>query len=117
MKQDMKQELTLDDARLAARVASTLELASRQPDAAWDDRVAQVIAQAAMTPPRRSHKWQWSGGLALAASVAFMVALPSGWVNTADEQVSAKAETKIDGQMLEQIDWLMAMEEASRDRR
>lgn len=113
----MKQELTLEDARLAARLASTLERASEQSDAAWDSRVDQVIAQAAMAP-RRSHKWQWSGGLALAASVAFMVALPSGWLaKTSENSVSATTENKVDGQMLEEIDWLMAMEEASRERR
>ncbi|MEL0028758.1 MAG: hypothetical protein VW625_08885 [Perlucidibaca sp.] len=113
----MKQELTLEDARLAARVAATLERATQQSDAVWDSRVEQIIAQTAV-PPRRSHKWQWSGGLALAASVAFMVAMPSGWlVKTADEQISAKSETRVDGQMLEEIDWLMAMEEASRERR
>lgn len=113
----MKQELTLEDARLAARLASTLERASEQSDAAWDSRVDQVIAQAAMAP-RRSHKWQWSGGLALAASVAFMVALPSGWLaKTSENSVSPTTENKVDGQMLEEIDWLMAMEEASRERR
>lgn len=113
----MKQELTLEDARLAARIAGTLQRASEQSDAAWDSRLDQVLAQAAMAP-RRSHKWQWSGGLALAASVAFMVALPSGWLaKTSDGTVSAKTEKKVDGQMLEEIDWLMAMEEASRDRR
>ncbi len=112
----MKQELTLEDARLAARVAGTLERASEQSDAAWDSRVEQIIAQASMAP-RRSHKLHW-GGLALAASVTFMVALPSGWLmKTSDETVSAKAENKVDGQMLEEIDWLMAMEEASRERR
>ena len=64
----MKQELTLDDARLAARIAGTLERAAADADPSWESRVEQVIAQAAI-PPRRSHKWQWSGGLALAASV------------------------------------------------
>ncbi len=114
----MKQELTLEDARLAARIAGTLQRASEQSDAAWDSRLDQVLAQAAMAP-RRSHKWQWSGGLALAASVAFMVALPpTGWLtNSAETTVSAKTDKKVDGQMLEEIDWLMAMEEASRDRR
>lgn len=113
----MKQELTLDDARLAAKLAGTLNRAAEQPDPAWDNRLEQVLAQAAL-PARRSHKWQWSGGLALAASVAFMVALPSGsLLQLGSDTVSARAESTIDGQMLEEIDWLLAMEDAARERR
>lgn len=114
----MKEELTLDDARLAARIARTLDRAAEQSDSTWDNRVEQVLAQAAM-PQHRSHKWQWAGGLALAAGVTFMVALPSGsLLQTANEDVvRAKPQSTVDGQMLEEIDWLMAMEEASRERR
>ena len=101
----MKQELTLDDARLAARIAGTLERAAADADPSWESRVEQVIAQAAIPP--------------LAASVAFMVALPGDWLmKAADEGIHAKpASSAVDGQMLEEIDWLLSIEEAARERR
>jgi len=111
----MKEPLSLDDARLAARLAKTLDQAAAQPDPVWDQRMEQILAQASL-PPHRSHRWQW-GGLALAASVTFMVALPGGWLLQTSEVSGAKAPDAIEGQMLEEIDWLMAMEEASRDGR
>lgn len=117
----MNHELTLEDARLATRIAETLERASAAETPDWDDRMAGILAQAAL-PPRRSHKWQWSGGIAVAASVAFMLTVPSGWLmktGTSTTNVSAVSANKgpVDGQMLEEIDWLMAMEDASRAKR
>ena len=74
----MTRELTLDDARFAARVSATLDRAAEaQADAAWDARMEGILAQARQ--PVRSHRWHLSGGLAIAASVAFMLALPGDW--------------------------------------
>lgn len=111
----MKEQLTLDDARLAARLAKTLDQAAAQPDPVWDQRMEQILAQASL-PRSHSHRWQW-GGLALAASVTFMVALPGGWLLPTSSTSGAQNPEAIEGQMLEEIDWLMVMEEASRDAR
>lgn len=115
----MNQELTLEDARLAARVAETLERATHVEVPSWDSRLEEILAQAAL-PARRSHRWQWSGGIAVAASVAFMLTLPSGWLMKASSNSAPSASVSkagVDGQMLEEIDWLMAMEDAARAKR
>lgn len=111
----MSNELTLDDARLAARVAATLTKAASEADAAWEARVADIAA-GRIKPPTRSHRLQWSGGLALAASVTFMLAMPGSWLMKASssQQVTSAG---VEGQMLEEIDWLMAMEEAASEDR
>ncbi|MEO6699175.1 MAG: hypothetical protein ABIR53_05940 [Paraperlucidibaca sp.] len=112
-------ELSLDDARLAKRLGETLDRAISEPDPLWDARVAQIVAQA-QRQQKRSHRWQWSGGLALAASVAFMVVLPGDWLIKASgtETTQARpASSSIDGQMLEEIDWLMSMEDTARGQR
>ena len=113
----MKNELTLDDARLAARIAGTLDKAAQGTDADWDARIADIAA-GRIKAPARSHRLQWSGGLALAASVTFMLAMPGSWLfkmsNGTESSVQVAA---VDGQMLEEIDWLMAMEEAASEGR
>lgn len=112
-------ELSLDDARLAKRLGETLDRAIADADPLWDARVAQIVAQA-QRQQKKTHRWQWSGGLALAASVAFMVVLPGDWLikTSGTETTQARpASSGIDGQMLEEIDWLMSMEEVSRDQR
>jgi len=112
----MKPELTLDDARLAARIAATLDKAAQDADSDWDARVAD-IASGRLKAPGRSHRLQWSG-LALAASVTFMLAMPGSWLfKMSNGSVSATQAASVDGQMLEEIDWLMAMEEAASEGR
>lgn len=111
----MSNELSLDDARFAARVAATLTKAAETADADWDARVA-AIAAGQLKPAARSHRWQWSGGLALAASVTFMLAMPGSWLMKASSSQSV-AVAGVEGQMLEEIDWLMAMEEAASEGR
>ncbi|MEK6788810.1 MAG: hypothetical protein AABY68_07660 [Pseudomonadota bacterium] len=112
----MKNELTLDDARLAARIAVTLDKAAQGSDADWDARIADIAA-GRIKAPARSHRLQWSG-LALAASVTFMLAMPGSWLfKMSNGTVSATQAASVDGQMLEEIDWLMAMEEAASEGR
>jgi len=113
----MKNELTLDDARLAARIAATLDKAAQATDADWDARISDIAA-GRIKAPARSHRLQWSGGLALAASVTFMLAMPGSWLlKMSGDSTSAVQAASVDGQMLEEIDWLMAMEEAASERR
>jgi len=107
----MKYDMTLDDARLAARLAHTLDQAAQAPDPAWDARVDALIQRSRPAPAGR--RWQWSGGLALAASVAFVAVLPAGWLDAGSPQ-AVGTSSAVDGQMVEEIDWLLAMEEASR---
>lgn len=112
-------ELSLEDARFAKRLADTLDHSISEPDPLWDARVAQIVAQA-QRQQKRTHRWQWSGGLALAASVAFMVVLPGDWLlkTSGTETTQARpASSSVDGQMLEEIDWLMSMEDTSRGQR
>lgn len=112
-------ELSLDDARLAKRLSDTLDRAISEPDLLWDARVAQIVAQA-KRQQKKTHRWQWSGGLAVAASVAFMVALPGDWLikTSGTETTQARpASSSVDGQMLEEIDWLMSMEDTARGQR
>ncbi len=112
----MKNELTLDDARLAARIAMTLNKATEGTDADWDARITDIAA-GRIKAPVRSHRLQWSG-LALAASVTFMLAMPGSWLfKMSNGTVSATRAASVDGQMLEEIDWLMAMEEAASEGR
>ena len=112
----MKNELTLDDARLAARIAATLDKAALSADSDWDSRVADIAA-GRIKPPARSHRLQWSG-LALAASVTFMLAMPGSWLfKMSNGSVTDTQAASVDGQMLEEIDWLMAMEEAASEGR
>lgn len=112
----MSNELTLDDARLAARIAATLTKAASEADAAWEARVADIAA-GRLKPPTRSHRLQWSGGLALAASVTFMLAMPGSWLMKASSSSQPVVSAGVEGQMLEEIDWLMAMEEAASEGR
>ena len=112
-------ELSLEDARLAKRLSETLDRAISDADPLWDARVAQIVAQA-QRQQKKTHRWQWSGGLALAASVAFMVVLPGDWLlkTSGTETTQARpASSTIDGQMLEEIDWLMSMEDTARGQR
>ncbi|MDZ4297380.1 MAG: hypothetical protein U0998_05220 [Moraxellaceae bacterium] len=111
----MKQELTLEEARLAARVAATLNRAAQEKtNADWDKQVDLIVTQGNLMHQRHRRR-QLSAGLALAASVAFMVALPSGWLmKTSNQLVSTGSQSGIEAQLLEEMDWLLSMEEASR---
>jgi len=108
----MKDDMTLDDARLARQLARTLDRAAADPahDAVLDAMVARALRPA---PARR---WHLSGGLALAASVAFMAVLPVGWSDLGGSPQAVGSAAVVDGQMVEEIDWLLSMEEASRGR-
>lgn len=110
----MNRELTLEDARLAARLTATLDRAAEaQADPSWDARMEGILAQA--RKPARTHRWHLSGGLAIAASVAFMLALPGDWLQQQTQATSAQTQGQhVDGQMVDEIDWLMSMEAASR---
>ena len=111
----MKHELTLEEARLAARVAATLNRAAQEKtDADWDNQVDLIVTQGNLMHQRHRRR-QVSAGLALAASVAFMVALPNGWLmKTSSQVVSTGTHSSIEAQLLEEMDWLLSMEEASR---
>jgi hypothetical protein len=112
-------ELSLDDSRLAKRLGETLDRAISEPDLLWDARVSQIVAQA-QRQQKRWHRMQWSGGLALAASVAFMVVLPGDWLMKTGGSETTQvrpANSSIDGQMLEEIDWLMSMEDTASGQR
>lgn len=111
----MNRELTLDDVRLAARVAATLDHAAERDDAAWDARMESILTEA--RKPARKHRWHVTGSLALAASVTFMLALPGDWLQQQTQAVSQPHGQHVDGQMLDQIDWLMSMEASSREGR
>lgn len=117
----MKTDMTLDDARLAARVARTLDRAAMLREEESEAFPIEAIMARATRPAHAPRLRQWSGGLALAASVAFMVALPAGWMDGAEVspggRASASASYAVDGQMLDEIDWLMAMEEAGHEAR
>jgi len=108
----MKDDMTLDDARLARQLARTLDRAAADTthDAALDAMVTRALR------PAPSRRWQLSGGLALAASVAFMAVLPVGWSDLGGSPQAVGSAAVVDGQMVEEIDWLLSMEEASRGR-
>lgn len=106
----MKTEVTLEDARLAARLAQTLDQAAEAADPAWDARVEQIIQRAGTPSPRG---WSLSAGLALAASVAFVAVIPNSWI-TSDS--TGSAPITVDAQMAEEIDWLLDMDAVSRGR-
>lgn len=109
----MNRELTLEDARLAARLTTTLNRAAElQADPAWDARMEGILAQA--RKPTRTRRWHLSGGLAIAASVAFMLALPSDWLQQIPTTSTQAQGRHVDGQMVDEIDWLMSMEAVSR---
>jgi len=114
----MKTDMTLDDARLAARVARTLDRAAMLREEESEAFPIEAIMARATRPAHAPRLRQWSGGLALAASVAFMVALPAGWMdgNTVSTgHPGGHANYAVDGQMLDEIDWLLAMEEAGHE--
>ena len=106
----MKTEMTIEDARLAARLAQTLDQAAQAEDPAWDARVEQILRMTAKPAPKH-HGWHLSAGLALAASVAFVAVIPSSWIRGG---ASGTAPIAVDAQMAEEIDWLLDMDEASR---
>lgn len=110
----MSQEMTFEQARLARQLATTLDRAAADTAGGdWDHQVDLMLARAAQQQLRRRR--QWSAGLALAASVAFMVALPSGWLmKTNQELSSAGSVSQIEAQLLEEMDWLLSMEDAAR---
>lgn len=113
----MKTDMTLDDARLSARVARTLDRAALLRDEECEPFPIEAIMARATRPSHAPRLRQWSGGLALAASVAFMVALPTGWMDgdTVGSSRPGGASHAVDGQMLDEIDWLLAMEEAGHE--
>lgn len=117
----MKTDMTLDDARLSARLARTLDRAAALREDESEPFPIEAIMARATRPAHAPRLRQWSGGLALAASVAFMVALPAGWMGGGEVgpngRAGANAGYAVDGQMLDEIDWLMAMEEAGREAR
>ena len=50
--------------------------------------------------------------------VTFMLAMPGSWLfKMSSGTISATQAASVDGQMLEEIDWLMAMEEAASEGR
>lgn len=110
----MNQEMTFEQVRLARQLAATLNRAADDTAGAdWDHQVDLMLARAAQQQQRRRR--QWSAGLALAASVAFMVALPSGWLmKTNQELASVGSLSQIEAQLLEEMDWLLSMEDAAR---
>lgn len=104
------EELNLAQRQLARRISATLDRVAEQADPLWEARMAQTIALAKQRHKRATIR-QWSSGLAIAASIAFVVALPNGWLL----KTSGSSGQVVDAQMLDEMDWLMAMEEASRD--
>lgn len=112
----MKTDMTLDDARLSARLARTLDRAAELREEESEPLPIEAIMARATRPASKPHLGLWSGGLALAASVTFMLALPTGWMGgEVGNSSHASASYAVDGQMLDEIDWLMAMEEAGNE--
>lgn len=105
-------ELSLEQRRLAKRISATLDRVAERDDPDWDARMVQTIALAKQHH-KRSTIFQWSGTVAIAASIAFVVALPNGWLMKTS---GSSTNTPVDSQMLDEMDWLLAMEESSRER-
>ena len=96
------------DALLARRLKATLD---QQAEAQFGDSTDAFMDQVRAEAQRRQYRTRqrhWFTGLAVAASTAFFLALPiSGLMPT--------SSLHVESQMLDEMDWLLAMEEAARD--
>jgi hypothetical protein len=109
----MNTELTLEQARLAARVAATLtKAAEERVEDDWDNQIDLILTHAQQRQHHRRR--QFSAGIAVAASVVFMVALPTGWLLKTNKPTSTSSYPMVEAQLLEEMDWILAMEDAAR---